>query len=128
MSHREWIGWNNLRHRMVGEWEAFFERFDLLLCPTAATTAFPHNQVGQRWERMVDVNGQPQPSTTQLFWAGYSGMAFLPSTVAPIGLADDGLPVGVQIVARAYDDLTAIKFAQLLERQYRAFAPPPGYA
>ena len=126
MSHHEWLAWDNLRHQMVGQWEAFFERFDLLLCPPAATTAFPHNQQGERWERMIDVNGKPQPSTTQLFWAGYSGMAFLPSTVAPIGRAADGLPVGVQIIAPAYGDLTAIKFAQLLERHYRAFEAPPG--
>lgn len=128
MSHREWLQWDNLRHRIRGEWEQFFTGFDLLLCPTAATTAFPHMQTGERWERMIDVDGQKQPSTTQLFWAGYSGMVFLPSTVAPIGLAADGLPVGVQIIAPQYLDHSAIRFAQLLEREYYAFKPPPGFA
>jgi amidase len=76
---------------------------------------------------MIDVNGTPQPSTTQLFWAGYSGMAFLPSTVAPVGLGEDGLPVGVQIVGPLYADLTCIAFAQLIERHFGGFKPPPGY-
>jgi amidase len=125
MSHWEWLRWDNLRHQMIGQWEAFFERFDLLLCPTAATTAFPHNQEGERWERMIDVNGTPQPSTTQLFWAGYSGMAFLPSTVAPVGLGEDGLPVGVQIVGPLYADLTCIAFAQLIERTLAASSRRP---
>ncbi len=127
MSHREWLGWDNIRHRMRREWEEFFTRFDLLLCPTAASTAFPHMQTGERWERMISVDGQPQPSTTQMFWAGYSGMVFLPSSIAPIAIAADGLPVGVQIVAPQYLDFRAIRFAQLLERDYRAFTPPPGW-
>ncbi len=128
MDHREWLHWDNERHRMRHEWETFFTRFDLLLCPTAATTAFPHAQTGERWERMIDVDGAPQPTTMQLFWAGYSGVVFLPSTVAPIGLAADGLPVGLQIVAPQYRDYDAIRFAQLLERDYGGFTPPPGFA
>lgn len=128
MGHREWLAWNNRRARMVGDWARFFMRFDLLLCPTAATTAFPHMQTGERWERMISVDGRDQPTTTQLFWAGYSGMVFLPSAIAPLGLAADGLPVGVQIVAPAYMDHSAIRFAQLLEEQYRTFVAPPGFA
>lgn len=127
MGHREWLGWNNKRARMIHDWAHFFTRFDLLLCPTAATTAFPHMQTGERWERMIKVDGADQPTTTQLFWAGYSNMVNLPSIVAPAGLATDGLPVGVQIVAPAYQDYRAIRFAQMLEDQYRAFVPPPGF-
>jgi amidase len=76
---------------------------------------------------MVEVNGTPQPSTTQMFWAGYSGMCLLPSTVAPIALAGGKLPVGVQIVGPQYGDYLAIEVARLIEREYFAFTPPPGY-
>jgi amidase len=48
--------------------------------------------------------------------------------VAPLALTADGLPTGVQIIGRQYGDLTCLRFASLLEREYRAFAPPPGYA
>ncbi|MCC7547775.1 MAG: amidase [Burkholderiales bacterium] len=126
LHHRQWLLLNEKRHRMRAEWAEFFGGYDLLLCPAAATPAFPHDQKGERWERMVMVNGKPQPSTTQMFWAGYSGMCYLPSTVAPIGL-HEGLPVGVQIVAPQYGDLTSIAFAQMLEREYYGFVPPPGY-
>ncbi len=128
MSHRAWLQADRERLRHRDQWVAFFQRFDLLLCPVGATTAFPHNQVGERWERMIPVNGKPQPSTTQMFWAGYSGSVYLPSTVAPIGLADDGLPVGVQIVGPHLGDLTCIRFAQLIERGFGGFQPPPGFA
>jgi amidase len=127
MHHREWLLLNDRRHRMRLAWAKFFREWDVLLCPAAATTAFPHNQKGERWERMVTVNGRPQPSTTQMFWAGYSCMSYLPSTVAIAGRAPDGLPVGVQIIARQYGDLTSIALAELLEREFEGFAAPPGY-
>ena len=62
-----------------------------------------------------------------MFWAGYSGLAYLPSTVAPAGLAPDGLPVGVQIVGPEFGDLTCIAFAKLLEQEFQGFVPPKGY-
>jgi len=127
MYHRDWLSWNELRHQIRHRWDEFFHEYDLLLCPAAATPAFEHNQKGERWERMLMVNGKPQPSTTQMFWAGFSGMAGLPSTVAPAGLTADGLPVGVQIIGPQYGDLTCLRFAQLLEREYAGFVPPPGY-
>jgi amidase len=108
-------------------WKAFFAEYDVMLCPPGATTAFPHNHQGERWERMVTVNGKPQPSTTQMFWAGYSGMVYLPSTVAPIGLSQRGLPIGVQIIGPQYGDLTCIAFAQLMEKRFGGFVPPPSF-
>ncbi len=127
MYHKQWLAHNETRHRMRLAWAELFREYDLFLCPIATTAAFPHNQQGERWERMVMVNGKPQPSTTQMFWAGYSCNVYLPSTVAPIGLTAEGLPVGVQIVGPQYGDHTCIHFAGLLEREYQGFVPPPGF-
>jgi amidase len=127
LSHREWLLLHEQRHRMQSLWADFFRDYDVLLCPAATTPAFAHNQKGERWERMVMVNGKPQPSTTQMFWAGYSGMANLPSTVVPAGLTDAGLPVGVQIIGPQYGDLTCIALAKLLEKEFLGFQPPPAY-
>lgn len=127
MSHREWHAWNEKRQQMRLRWAEFFREWDLLLCPAAATAAFPHNQKGERWERMVTVNGRPQPSTTQMFWAGYPGMAWLPSSVAPAGFTKEGLPLGVQIVGPQYGDLACIAGAKFLEREFQPFVAPPGF-
>ncbi len=127
MYHKDWLTFNEMRHKMRLAWADFFNDYDLLLCPAATTTAFPHNQRGERWERMVMVNGKPQPSTTQMFWAGYSCNFYLPSTVAPAGLARDGLPVGVQIVGPQYGDYKCLHFARLLERDFQSFSPPQGF-
>jgi amidase len=127
-SHRDWLEANETRHRMRYRWAEFFKEYDLLLCPAAASAAFPHDHVGERHERTIVVNGRRVPTTDQLFWAGYSGMAYLPSTVAPAGLTASGLPVGVQIIGPQYGDRTCIHMARLLEREYQGFVPPPAYA
>jgi amidase len=127
ISHRDWQRLDEVRLRYRRAWGAFFEGFDVLLCPVLSTAAFAHSEVPPG-ERTLEVNGKQVPFENQLFWAGYAGLSHLPATVAPIGLTDQGLPVGVQIIGRPYGDLTCLRFASLLEQGYRAFAPPPRYA
>ncbi len=127
MPHRSWLQINERRHRMRLAWDVFFEEWDVMLCPAAASAAFPHDHIGDRHERMIEVNGKRVPTTDQLFWAGYSGCFYLPSTVVPLGLTPQGLPTGVQIIARQYGDLTALHFAEMIEESFHAFEPPPGY-
>jgi len=128
LSHRDWLAANEARHRMRLAWAEFFTEYDLLLCPAAGTAAFPHDQKRERHERTVSVNGKPVPVTDHLFWAGYSGLAYLPSTAAPCGFTVDRLPVGVQIVGPQYGDLSCLAFARLLEQEFQGFVPPPAFA
>jgi amidase len=128
LSHRDWLAANETRHRMRRAWADFFTTYDLLLCPVAGTAAFPHDHSGERYERTLTINGRRVLVTDHLFWAGYSGAFYLPSTAAPCGFTPGGLPVGVQIVGPQYGDLTCLAFARHLEREYQAFVPPPGYA
>ena len=125
LPHRNWLMVNERRHQMRQIWDRFFDDWDVLICPAAASAAFPHDQQGERHERTIPVNGKRAPTTDQLFWAGYSCGYGLPSTVAPIGLTSQGLPGGLQIIARTYEDFTAIRFAELLEKEYYSFVPPP---
>jgi amidase len=127
LAHRDWLKYNERRHQMRLLWDHFFDDWDVMICPAAASAAFPHDQQGERHERTIPVNGKRVPTTDQLFWAGYSGCFHLPSTVAPMGLTPEGLPAGVQIITRQYGDYTSIRFAELLEKEYGGFVPPPGY-
>jgi amidase len=128
LSHRDWLAANEARHRMRLAWAEFFTTYDLLLCPVASTAAFPHDQQGERYDRTLVVNGQRVPVTDHLFWAGYSGVSYLPSTAAPCGFTPSGLPVGVQIVGPRYGDLICLAFAKHLEQEFQGFVPPPGFA
>ena len=128
LRHRDWLAANETRHKMRWRWAEFFREWDVLICPAAASAAFPHDHAGERHERTIEVNGRRVPTTDQLFWAGFSGMAYLPATVAPAGFTKAGLPVGVQVVGPQYGDRTTIHLARLLEREFQPFVPPPNYA
>jgi amidase len=127
LSHRDWLAANEERHRLRLKWAEFFRERDLLLCPVTAGAAYPHDQAGERWERTILVNGKRVPVTDDLFWAGVSGLVYLPTTVAPVGSTSEGLPVGVQIVGPQYGDHSCIAFAGLLEETFRGFVAPAGF-
>jgi len=127
LPHRTWLQLNEKRHRMRLAWDAFFQDWDLMLCPVAVTAAFPHDQEGLRHKRTIVVNNKKVPVVDQIFWAGYSCVTWLPATAAPIGQSPEGLPIGVQIIGPQYGDYSTIAFAKLLEEEYRGFVPPPGY-
>lgn len=128
ITYRAWLAMNEQRHKLRWLWHDFFKEWDVLLCPTAAGPAFPHDQKGERVDRYIEINGQPEHTCNQLFWAGYSGMVFLPSTVCPIERHSSGLPLSVQIIGAHMEDRTTIEFARLLGEEFGGFAPPPGYA
>jgi amidase len=125
--HRDWGSANEARTKLRYTWHEFFERFDVLLTPVAATGAFPHNHNPNRDERTVSVNGSSVPYAEQLFFAGLASLSYLPATAAPIGLTAAGLPVGLQIIGPEGEDSTTIEFARLLAAEIGGFAPPPGY-
>ena len=125
--HRDWLAAHEERTRLRWAWHAFFQNWDVLLTPAAAGAAWPHDQKGERLDRVITVNDKPENTNDQLFWAGISGVVHLPSTVTPIGLTAAGLPLGVQIIADNLQDLTSIDFARLLAREIGGFVPPPGY-
>ena len=127
MSHWEWAALHAERETARLAWDAFFAEYDALLCPTASTVAYPHDQEGERADRTVTVNGREQPTTDQLFWAGLSCGVYLPGTVAPAGLTESGLPCGLQIVTGHLRDREGIAFAEMMERELGGYQVPPGY-
>ena len=129
MTHRGWLALDNERQHMRLKYTAFFKDYDILLCPASASAAYPHDhtQGTNRWRRRIDVNGKGVPSTDQLFWAGLSGLVYLPATVGPAGLTRSGLPVGYQAITAHGKDMTSLTFAKLVEQELGGFTPPPGY-
>jgi amidase len=129
MTHRRWLQLNNERHQMRLKFNAFFDDYDILLCPVAASAAFPHDHEheGKRWRRRITINNKRVAPTDQLFWAGYSGLVYLPSTVGPAGITPSGLPTGYQAIARQGHDKTSIAFARLVEKALGGFTPPSGF-
>jgi hypothetical protein len=59
--------------------------------------------------------------------AGLASLSYLPATAAPIGLTEERLPVGLQIIGPEGEDPTTIEFARLLAAEIGGFVPPPTY-
>lgn len=125
LTHRDWIEFDQQRALLRAQWHAYFESVDLLITPVATSPAFLHNHEGERWERMLQVNGQEQPHTDSLFWAGYPGVVGLPATAIPIGKSPEGLPVGAQIIGNSFADPLCLEMARWLETEWCGFVPPP---
>lgn len=125
--HRDWTAVDEHRQRLRWRWDAFFRDFDVLLAPVVPTVAFPHDH-SEQTARTVTVNGAPFPYMQQLFWAGLTNVVYLPAVAAPVGLAQSGLPVGIQIAAPYLEDRTAIRFAELLAGVIGGYQIPPGFA
>ena len=120
---REWEAANIVRTRLQHQWATLFKQWDVVLCPTMPTPAFKHDRAEPN-ARRLDVDGQALPYNNNFVWAAPATAAGLPATVAPIGRTDTGLPIGVQIIGPHLEDLTPIRFAQLLEQAFGGFVPP----
>ena len=125
--YREWHAFNERRTHLRWAWHDFFKSYDLLLTPMCMTSAFPHDHNPKNSERMIQVNNTPVNYFDQVFWAGLTGVSYLPSTVIPTGLDSQNLPIGVQIVAREMGDLMSIDFARLVDQEIGGFVPPAAY-
>jgi amidase len=127
LSHRDWLRADFARQGLKQKWRALFQNFDVVLCPVAATPAFPHDHSERQTDRKLVVDGKDFPYLQQLVWADPASTCGLPATVVPIAIAD-GLPIGMQIIGPEYEDRTSFAFARLVEREFGGFTPPPGYA
>ena len=86
-----------------------FEKCDVILTPTAPVAAFP----------IGDKSMQENPITmwlNDIFTVSIS-LAGLPALSLPIGLNKDGLPLGMQIVGKAFDEANVFKVSSALETQ-----------
>ncbi len=126
--HRDWIRLDYRRMMMRQKWADYFREFDVLLCPVMPITAFPHDHSEEPYGRRVLVNGNSQCYIdTNMAWPMLASAAWLPATAAPIGLAKNGLPVGVQIIGPYLEDRTTMHFAKLLKSITGGSLMPPGY-
>ena len=125
--HRQWLIANEKRAHYRARWAEFFKSYDVLLCPITPTAAILHDHSEPMMARTIQVNGQPHPYLNSIAWAGVIGMAYLPVTMAPVGLTAQKLPVGIQVVGPYLEDRTTIDFARRLGDVIGGFVAPPGY-
>ena len=127
LSHRDWVMAEGARGRLRAQWRELFESFDAVICPVMPTPAFPHDHSPQQEERRIEIDGKEFAYPDQMAWPGIANLSGLPATAIPIGFSPEGLPVGVQIVGPWLEDRTPLKLAELIEREFGGFRPPPAF-
>ncbi|HZE67568.1 MAG TPA: amidase family protein, partial [Sporichthyaceae bacterium] len=98
-----------VRTLIIRDFSAAFEQADVLVSPTAPTTA---------WKLGEKVN-DPLAMYRGDLCTIPSSLAGTPAMSIPIGLAEDGLPVGMQIMAPAMADDRMYRAAAAVERALR---------
>ncbi len=126
LDHRRRSDLDEARTRMRLQWRAFFDEWDVVICPVSATTAYAHDH-RPKPERVLTVDGVPSSHYEQYVWVGLASAAYLPSTTFPTGPARDGLPIGLQIIGPEYGDRTTIEVARLIAQEIGGFRRPPGF-
>ena len=94
-----------VRTLIINDFAAAYEKFDLLLSPTAPTTAFP----------LGDKTEDPLQMYLQDICTISSNLAGHPAMSVPFGQGTDGLPVGIQVLAPATDEHTMFRAGAILE-------------
>lgn len=126
-SHADWIRADRVRVGIADAWRRLFGEFDVVLCPASPTPAFPHDHA-DLGTRTIEIDGTAHPYGHHLLWPSVATLTGLPSTTVPIGRSPEGLPFGMQILGPYLEDRTPLRFAELVEREFGGFTPPPGFA
>jgi amidase len=124
-SHRGWVLDDGARARLRVQWHQLFKSFDAVICPIMPTPAYPHDHSPEQEKRRIAIDGKDYVYPDQLAWPGIATLPGLPATAIPLGLSAAGLPVGVQIIGPWLEDRTPLKLAELIEREFGGFVPPP---
>ena len=101
------------RDRMINQFNDVFAKYDLLLSPTMATTAFPVREYKREIGGKVNAHKKGWeflPFTHPINTIGH------PAATVPCGFSSDGMPIGLHIVGRKGDEETVIAASAAFER------------
>jgi len=104
-----------LRTRMYRQVQSWFEQADLVVTPTLSRTALP---LDQDFFAPIEIDGKPI-DTMRRAWYPYTlpfNMTGNPAVSLPCGWASDGLPAGLQLIARIGEDALLLRAAAAFEK------------
>ncbi len=107
------VGWAHREQtRIFRRWNAFFHDVDVIITPATAVSPFPHEQLS-----VTHINSEEMPTYMRWLALAYCPtMAQACACVIPCGLDHQGMPLGIQIAARAGEDDLVLGVAHALEQ------------
>ncbi len=106
-----WFDLHDQQTRNHRQWRRLFEQYDAVLAPALGTTAFAHDDT-PLGDRRIAIDGEDTKFSHQFVFPGLATFPMLPATSVPVGTDADGLPIGIQVIADAWKDHTAIAVAK----------------
>jgi Asp-tRNA(Asn)/Glu-tRNA(Gln) amidotransferase A subunit family amidase len=105
----------NVAGEMYAGLAPILERFDVLVCPTTAIAAVPADYDPARGG--LRINGvEVEPILGWVMTYPFNMLSRCPVMSVPSGRARNGVPTGIQIVGRTYDDVRVFRAAAAFER------------
>lgn len=107
------IAWANVEQsKIYRRFIDFFADADVLICPAASVTPFPHSEL-----TVTEINGEPMPTYMRWLAITYGLTTAIPAAaVIPCGLDHAGMPFGLQIVGPNGSDALVLAVAHALEQ------------
>ena len=101
--------------------QRLFATYDVLLCPTVAVPPF---EVGI--EGPTQIAGQVVDRRTWIAMTPLFNLTGQPAATVPCGFTNEGLPIGLQIVGRRFDEATVLRASAAFEaiRPWAQTRPP----
>jgi len=110
-----WIMRDRLRANIFEQMRSF----PILLCPVAAIPAFRHG------DRSWRIDGKTVDYLDAWSYAAWFNLLGTPAAAVPVGQSSEGLPIGVQIAARPWQEEVVLAIAEVVERECGGWRPPP---
>jgi Asp-tRNA(Asn)/Glu-tRNA(Gln) amidotransferase A subunit family amidase len=107
------------RDSLVCEFLAHMRSYPILLCPAAAIPAFRHG------ERSWEIDGEEISYLDAWSYTEWFNLLGNPAAVVPVSHSAEGLPIGVQIVGRPWEEEQVLAVAAAVERECGAWKIPP---
>jgi Asp-tRNA(Asn)/Glu-tRNA(Gln) amidotransferase A subunit family amidase len=107
------------RDAVRADFLAQMRKYPILLCPPAAIPAFRHG------ERAWTVEGKTVNYLDAWSYAEWFNLLGNPAAVVPVSQSSDGLPIGVQIVGRPWEEEQVLSVAAVLEKECGGWKIPP---
>jgi len=109
-----WSHCDAVRRQLLAE----MREFPLLLMPVCSIPAFRHGE--RRWL----VEGRELEYLDAMRFTQWFNLLAAPAAVVPVGRSQEGLPIGVQIAGRPYEDERVLAVAAAVESEF-GYRPPP---
>jgi Asp-tRNA(Asn)/Glu-tRNA(Gln) amidotransferase A subunit family amidase len=109
-----WADLDRVRGQLLQEMKSI----PVLLCPVCAIPAFRHG------ERSWVIEGQQVDYLDAMRHTQWFNLLGAPAAVVPVGKSPEGLPIGVQVAARPFEDEVVLGIAAAIDKEF-GFMPPP---